>query len=59
MLTKEELALFIIAIGVLVFILIKIRDLYLEDKDNYNELQKIKNIDTKKRIDKMNKKRKI
>lgn len=57
MLTKSELTLFIIAIGVLIFILIKIRDLYLQDKENYNKLQKIKNIDTKKRIDKMNKRR--
>lgn len=57
MLTKSELTLFIIAIGVLIFILIKIRDLYLQDKEDYNELQRIKNIDTKKRIDKMNKKK--
>lgn len=56
MITFEELMMFILGIGVLVFALIKIRLLYIEEQRDYEAWQKINNIDTQKRLKKMNRK---
>lgn len=56
MITFEELMTFILGIGVLIFALIKIRLLYIEEQRDYEAWQKINNIDTQKRIKKMNRK---
>lgn len=53
----NEVALLILAITTLTIVLIIIKIIYNDEKKSYDEWQRMKDIDTKKRLSKINRKR--